>query len=498
FQGQGEASFPIDASRSTFNYLRVDPETHETQMVYHLYFSDSGNRGYCFTARKYMQRDPDQPWAGPAEILHDYTTAYCHLTDEANGNELGSGLLKFRTFQDWAATESFATFLKSFQVTGTDDLWIKAQARARFLAFTSQFVIREYEPSSVVEDMTADEVRAAVLRGATEPDEFSTRPTAELQTVLRETPTLPLETLLNHGGVTIDYANRRIWRDSFWKGSFAKDSLLGREERLRDALLDGVSSKAAMDYTGGSFWKRFDSIENGEAAGYVVNYELHCLPGRPKVKQIKYPDNNRKYFKAGDDILLLNYLNDPYRKVYDTIKALDSNNCVGVMHIGDFQNGIEFATFVMARNNYPFEKMSVPDHQAIFNGDHVHVPSPAEAAGTWEGHLIFLTRPDVSLLNQLNPVAFRLKFMPTPNGAVVHYQFGIISGNEPAVFTSDAVEMFDFTRFHDEIRMIDGQTMIGKWVSPAAPAWLNPPLEKAFAGYLEPGRDRLTFYYLLT
>ena len=99
--------------------------------------------------------------------------------------------------------------------------------------------------------------------------------------------------------MTIDYAARRIWRDSFWKGSFAKDSLLGREERLRDALLDGVSSKAALNYTGGSFWKRFDSIQDGEAAGYVVNYELQCLPGRPMVKQIKYPDNNRNILKPG-------------------------------------------------------------------------------------------------------------------------------------------------------------------------------------------------------
>lgn len=498
FLGKGEASFPLDASRSTFNYLRVDPETRETQIIYHIVFGDAGHQTYCFTARKTLQRNPARPWAGPAEIMHDYTTAYCDLSKAESVNDLGSALLKFRTFQDCAAVESFAAFLKSFQVTGTDNLWIKAQARARFLAFTSQFVIREYEPSSIVEDMTADEVREAALRGATVPDEFSTRPTVELQTVLRETPTLPLETLLNHGGVTIDYANRRIWRDSFWKGAFAKDSLLGREERLRDTLLDGVSSKAAMDYTGGSFWKRFDSIENGEVAGYVVNYELHCLPGRPVVKQIKYPDNNRKYFKAGDDILLLNYLNDPYRKVYDTIKALDTNNCIGVMHIGDFPNGMEFATFVMARNNYPFEKMSVPDHQAIFNGDHVHVPSPAEVAGSWEGHLIFLTRPDVSLLNQLNPIAFRLKFMASSGGAVVHYQFGIISGTEPAEFTNDAVEMFDFTRFHDEIRMIDDQTMIGKWVSPAAPAWLNPIVQKALAGYLEQGKDRLAFYYLLT
>ena len=248
-----------------------------------------------------------------------------------------------------------------------------------------------------------------------------------------------------------------------------------------------------------SFWKRFDSIENGEAIGYVVNYELNCLPGKPRAKRIPYPDNNRKYFRAGDNVLLLNYTNDPYRMVYDTIKVIDKNNCIGVMHVGQFPNGLEFATFVMARHNYPFEKMSVPDHQAIFNGDHVHVPAPADIAGAWEGHLIFLTRPDVSLLNQLNPVAFRLRFIPTTNGIEGRYQFGVISGQMQVQFTSEFVRLIDFTSFHDEIRMIDPKTMIGKWVSPAAPEWIkNTALAGAMDGFLEPGQDRLAFYYLLT
>lgn len=499
FQGQGEATFVVDSLRSRFNYLRMNPETQEAEILYHIYFQDSQKKDYLFFARKYMERDPLQPMAGVREILHDYTTAYCHLTETESGKELGMALLKFKTFEDLPAVESFADFLKSFQVTGTESSWLKAQARLRFLAFTNQFVIREYEPFSVAADMTADEVREEVLRGATAADEFSTRPTAELQQILRETPTLPLETLLNHGGVTIDYASRRIWRDSFWKGSFAKDSLLGWEERIRNTALGEGALQTASVYTGGSFWKRFDSIQDGGAVGYVVNYELHCLPGKPLVKQLKYPDDNRRYFRAGDDILLLTYQNEPYRKVYDTIKAIDKDNCIGVMHLGEFPNGIEFATFVMARNNYPFEKMSVPDHQAIFNGDHVHVPSPNEITGAWEGHLIFLTRPDVSLLNQLNPVAFRLKFLPASNGVVGHYQFGILSGSMQVQFTDEFVELVDFTRFHDEIRMIDNQTMIGKWVSPSAPAWLNNSLvHKALEGYLEPGKDRLAFYYLLT
>jgi hypothetical protein len=41
----------------------------------------------------------------------------------------------------------------------------------------------------------------------------------------------------------------------------------------------------------------------------------------------------RTYFQKDQVILLLHYRNDPYRQVYDTIKIIDQNNAVGVMHI---------------------------------------------------------------------------------------------------------------------------------------------------------------------
>lgn len=499
FLGQGASTFKVDPDRSSFNYLRKNPQTGTTEMRYQIYFQDAQGKDYLFLARKYLRRDPHQPAAGVQEILHDYTTAYGHLSDADSGKELGAGLLTFKTFENLAAVESCAAFIRSFRVSGTENAVLKAQAQLKFLAFTNQFIIHEYEPLSTEEDTTEEEVREDVRRGGAAPDEFSTRPTSELQAILRDTPTLPLSALLNHGGLTVDYENHRIWRDSFWKGSFAKDSLLGWEERLRDAVLDKVSASAASAYTGGSFWKRFDSLRDGEAYGYVVNYELHLLPGKPVVRQVKYPDDNRKYFRAGDDVLLLNYLNQPYRVVYDTIKVIDQNNCIGVMHLGHFPGGREFATFVMARNNYPFEKMSVPDHQAIFYGDHVHVPSAAEIAGQWEGSLIFLPRPESSLLNQLNPVLFRLTFTPAPQGVEGRYRFGLLSGKMQVQFTDEFVRLVDFTAFHDEIRMVDDRTMIGKWASPAGSGWLNNSIvQRALKGYLEPGKDRFAFYYLLS
>lgn len=499
FAGQGEKTFQIDPQKSRFNYLRVNPDTQEAEMIYRIYFCDSQDRECVFFGRKYLQKDRGSGIGGVQEVVHDYTTLYCHLTEVSSGKELGSGLLKFRTFESLESVSSFAKFLNSFQVTGTDNPFLKAQGKLRFMAFTNQFIMREYDPLLAEGSFMADEIREAVLRGAETPDYFSTRPTDELQRILRETPTLPLETLLNHGGVEIDYQNRRIWRDSFWKGSFAKDTLLGWEERIRNTGFDALAEKTLGSYTGGSFWKRFDRIEDDQAIGHVVNYELHFLPGKPVVRRVKYPDNNRKYFKAGDDVLLLNYTNEPYRIVYDVIKAIDKNNCIGVMHLGKFPTGIEFATFVMARHNYPFAKMSVPDHRVIFESAHTRVPSPDQVAGEWKGYLIFLTRPDISLLNQLNRVLFHVKFVPVTDGIEARFRFGILPWKAKDVeFTDEFARLSNFGTFDSEVRMIDDKTLIGKWISPAGVPWLKSTLvQEALKGYLEPGRDRLAFYYIL-
>ncbi len=342
-------------------------------------------------------------------------------------------------------------------------------------------------------------MREAVLRGATDPASITTRPSAELQTIMRESPTLPLATLINRGTVAIDFAERRIRRDAFWQGSFAKDSLLGWAEHLRNANLSPDETNTAARLTGGSFWKRFEALNGEQLGGFVVNYELDFLPGKPLVSQVKYPDSNRKYVKQGDEVLLLTYTNAPYRQVYDVIKAIDENQGVGVMHLGQFPLGREVATFTLTRHQYPFTKMSVPDHHAIFASAQARVPTPQEIVGEWQGHLVFLTRPDLSLLNRLNPVAFRLRFIPATSGVEGRFRLGLLSGSMEVQFTDEFVRLLDFTSFHDEIRLLDDRTMIGKWVSPTRAGWLqNATLRKALRGYLEPGQERLAFYYVLT
>ena len=210
-----------------------------------------------------------------------------------------------------------------------------------------------------------DCMRAEVQRGADTPDFFSTLQTADLQAILRVSQTLAIENLVNTGAVHIDVAKQRIFRDIYWKGSFAADSLLGWEERVRTEKLHPEVYQHGKTFAGGSFWKRFDRVENGVATGEVVNYNMESLPGYPEVRAVSYPDDQRAYFRQSQLILLLHYRNDPYRQVYDTLKIIDHNNAIGVMHIGSFPNGLEFATFVLARHNYPFELATEEDQKLI-------------------------------------------------------------------------------------------------------------------------------------
>lgn len=317
------------------------------------------------------------------------------------------------------------------------------------------------------------EVHAEIARGADHPDFFSTRPTGELQATLRDTPTLGIETLLNTGAVRVDFDRGWIHRDAFWKGSFAKDSLLG-----------GDLGDLARTFTGGSFWKRFDSLRDGVATGYVVNYELAALPGLPEVRAVPYPDDRRRYFRQGDTALLLSYLNDPYRLVYDTIKVIDAQNAIGVMHLGTFPTGVEVATFVLARHNYPFVNMSIPDHESFWDHARAAVPSPEELVRSrWEGHLILLRTPDISLLNQWSPVLFRAGFQLREGHLVADCHAG----------TFPFLRDMNSATLGEEMRMIGADTLLARWPAKS----LAPEVSSALTRLVHEGSEPARFHFVL-
>jgi hypothetical protein len=142
FDGQpGTMISTINGPKSYFNYLRINPATEEVEMLYRIYFFTGPGKEYLFRGRKYLQKDG----RGIDEIVHDFTTLYGRLTEVATGKEIGSALMKFRTFEDADAKRSFADYLKSFQIIGSDNPFVQARGRLRFMALTNQFVAREYE-----------------------------------------------------------------------------------------------------------------------------------------------------------------------------------------------------------------------------------------------------------------------------------------------------------------------------------------------------------------
>jgi hypothetical protein len=130
---------PVDEKRSSFRYLRRNPETGVTEMCYDLWLSAPGDRRLYFEGRKRMRRD-----RAPSldEMLEDYTTLQTRVFE--GDQQIGHGVLKFRTFEDIMAAQSLLAFARSFRITGTDNQLIQTQARSKFLAFTAQFVQGEY------------------------------------------------------------------------------------------------------------------------------------------------------------------------------------------------------------------------------------------------------------------------------------------------------------------------------------------------------------------
>ncbi len=147
FAGQSPANFPIDASCSTFHYLRINPQTGEAEMRYHIEFADAAGQRYAFDGVKYMQKDSNIP--ALRDLLGAYTTLYCHVSEflpDGTTRQIGIGYLRFLTFENLAAVSNLAGFLSSFQISGTTDPVFQLQARLRFIAFTAEFVQREFDP----------------------------------------------------------------------------------------------------------------------------------------------------------------------------------------------------------------------------------------------------------------------------------------------------------------------------------------------------------------
>jgi cholesterol oxidase len=144
FTGLAPAQFDLDPAASFFEYLRVNPDSGFTEMVYNAAFRTPSG-AYTLDGRKLLRRDSTDRSTIVAELAEDLTTLPMVVrTAEPEPRQAGAGVLKFRALEDLESLASAVSFLTSFRVTGAPDLETELDARREFLAFTSDFLRTEY------------------------------------------------------------------------------------------------------------------------------------------------------------------------------------------------------------------------------------------------------------------------------------------------------------------------------------------------------------------
>src|SRR5712692_9119063 len=140
---------------------------------------------------------------------------------------------------------------------------------------------------------------------------------------------------------------------------------------------------------------------------------------------------------------------------------------------------------------YGFTEMSVADHDALYGAG--TLPTKEALNGVWRMDI-------VSNNNQLGSVAF-LEFDLKPDGRLEsHYQLmGLFEGLVIPSFAQEHFQLNDFTPFHDEVRQVDSNFMVGRYITGILPD-LSVLMNGADLGILHsrPGTREFGFYYTLT
>lgn len=255
-----------------------------------------------------------------------------------------------------------------------------------------------------------------------------------------------LEILLNSANEHADETNwsfdpksMLIYNNSHWKGIFPRDENMENLVTL---------------YFGG-FWKRFTK-NNSEITGITHPFELPI-----------YAHNKTtfKTFGGFGKIILLEYSDPLYNRFYDVLKVINKDTIIGKAFFGNPMREREIMTFSMSRK-YPLEFMTEEDHEMLYKK--AQKPSLEALLGVWEGQLVSDS--------QWTPPIFRFKYYfgnQGNNELKCDYIFGnILAGTATISEKEDHIEMRDVSGiFHDELKQINNNIMIGKYCSESNEAY---------------------------
>jgi hypothetical protein len=159
--------------------------------------------------------------------------------------------------------------------------------------------------------------------------------------------------------------------------------------------------------------------------------------------------------------------------------VIDDNSAIGVMHLGEFPNGLEFSTFVLERYSYGFRYMSMDDYQLLRSLPESASVTESQVIGQWSGTFIVLEHPNVSLLTYPQPPKVDLT-VTNPSSIKV------VLGNTVTLNIPDSPTLQD-------MRFIGNDTIIGRWRLKN----LDVSTARDLREYLEPYTDSYAVYYVV-
>jgi hypothetical protein len=292
----------------------------------------------------------------------------------------------------------------------------------------------------------------------------------QLRKIFDAVETLPIGKILNSGQRRYDVPNRVIFNDTAWKGYFPVGSVLNEIARR-------VHS---------SFRKRF--FRQGDQVRGITTDSDFFIEAHNTVEEVTL-SQAKGSLQAGK-YLLLKYEELKWRGFHDVIKAINENLLIGKVFTGlPFPRGTEVFTFTMVRE-YSFDEMTVEDHRALFDGVGV-APGLEPLAGTWAMNIV--------ANNSQRADTAQLQFDVKPEGKIEarYLLMRTLEGQSRTEMKQDELMMYDFTPFHDEIRALDANYMLGKWITGERKAFGPFSLGLLQAEAAGEGKTRFGFYYTL-
>lgn len=225
-----------------------------------------------------------------------------------------------------------------------------------------------------------------------------------------------------------------IYNDLYWKGFYGIDN---------DVLTN------LLRYFGG-FYKKFWKVDENKYKGITHPFEPQLIDAKSIAVERETP--------AFGNVVHLEYEDFPYSTAYDLLKMVDENTILGKAFMGPFGRGRELFNFSMSRV-YGIDFMTEEDLLTLFNNNELsHVPSETEMKGTWEGMLVSDSA--------VTPRA-QIFYFDCEDGLIdMRYSFAnMLRGRSDLSVTDRLFRFDDQTPFHDEIRMITPDLVVGRWVT---------------------------------